>query len=385
MFDILTYEKGAAVLRMLEQYLGEDAFRDGIRHYLSMHQYANTETTDLWDAIEAVDRRAGPADHGHAGSSRAATRWSRPSWSATGRCGCARSGSGIRSTGDDDATTASPSVGRADPRTGGRPAGARSTARVLLTDREHDVELPEPVDWVHLNAGGSGFYRTRYRGALRDRLAEHVGELTPLERYNLVDDAFASVLPGTSTAVEFIDFARSFADDTDLVGVATPRRRARVARPHRRRRHARAAAGDRARARRAGAPSHGLVTARGRRATASRETRATLFELVGHRRRGRRRPRASPRPARRRTSTIPSSVDPAMAAAAVSVIADSGDSQEFEAFLERFRKADNPQEEMRYLYALAKFQDEDSFARMLELTPLGGAHAERAVPPRDGR
>ena len=52
MFDVLTYEKGAAVLRMLEQYLGEDVFRAGIRHYLSLHQYSNTETTDLWDAIE---------------------------------------------------------------------------------------------------------------------------------------------------------------------------------------------------------------------------------------------------------------------------------------------------------------------------------------------
>ena len=52
MFDILTYEKGAAVVRMLEQYLGEDEFRDGIRAYLTTHAYANTETTDLWDAIE---------------------------------------------------------------------------------------------------------------------------------------------------------------------------------------------------------------------------------------------------------------------------------------------------------------------------------------------
>ena len=34
MFDVLTYEKGAAVVRMLEQYLGEDRFREGIRRYL---------------------------------------------------------------------------------------------------------------------------------------------------------------------------------------------------------------------------------------------------------------------------------------------------------------------------------------------------------------
>src|SRR4029450_5205824 len=52
MFDVLTYEKGASVLRMLEQYLGADAFRDGIRVYLKRHQYGNAEPTDLWDALE---------------------------------------------------------------------------------------------------------------------------------------------------------------------------------------------------------------------------------------------------------------------------------------------------------------------------------------------
>ncbi len=54
MFDVLTYQKGGAVLRMLEQYIGPETFRKGISHYLSIHAHANTETGDLWDAIEAV-------------------------------------------------------------------------------------------------------------------------------------------------------------------------------------------------------------------------------------------------------------------------------------------------------------------------------------------
>src|SRR5262249_25534049 len=98
-----------------------------------------------------------------------------------------------------------------------------------------------------------------------------------------------------------------------------------------------------------------------------RETRAALFDLVGV--------VGSDEDVRTRARALhdsyvddPSSVDPAMAAAAVSVIADSGTSEEFETFLERFRKTDNPQEEMRYLNSLAKFRDEDSFSRMLELT-----------------
>src|ERR687897_279169 len=53
MFDVLTYEKGASVVRMLEQHLGVDRFREGIRRYMFRHQYGNTETSDLWDALEA--------------------------------------------------------------------------------------------------------------------------------------------------------------------------------------------------------------------------------------------------------------------------------------------------------------------------------------------
>ena len=53
MFDTLTYTKGGAVLRMIEQWLGPERFRDGIRRYLAAHAYGNTETHHLWDALEA--------------------------------------------------------------------------------------------------------------------------------------------------------------------------------------------------------------------------------------------------------------------------------------------------------------------------------------------
>jgi len=47
MFDVLTYQKGASLLRMLEQYLGTDGFRAGINRYLRTHLHGNTETGDL--------------------------------------------------------------------------------------------------------------------------------------------------------------------------------------------------------------------------------------------------------------------------------------------------------------------------------------------------
>jgi aminopeptidase N len=51
-FDAITYEKGQGFLRMLEDYLGEDAFRKGIRAYMAQHKYSNTTSQDLWLALE---------------------------------------------------------------------------------------------------------------------------------------------------------------------------------------------------------------------------------------------------------------------------------------------------------------------------------------------
>jgi aminopeptidase N len=51
-FDDITYDKGAAVIRMLEGYTGEDAWRDGVRRYIAAHAYGNAITDDLWSAID---------------------------------------------------------------------------------------------------------------------------------------------------------------------------------------------------------------------------------------------------------------------------------------------------------------------------------------------
>ncbi len=51
-FDAITYMKGQSFLRMLEAYLGEDAFRKGMRAYMAKHQYSNTTSADLWAALE---------------------------------------------------------------------------------------------------------------------------------------------------------------------------------------------------------------------------------------------------------------------------------------------------------------------------------------------
>jgi aminopeptidase N len=53
-FDTITYEKGLAVIRMLEAYVGEEDFRRGVRDYLNARLYGNAQTEDLWRAVQAA-------------------------------------------------------------------------------------------------------------------------------------------------------------------------------------------------------------------------------------------------------------------------------------------------------------------------------------------
>ena len=56
-FDEVSYSKGASIIRMLADYIGEKNFRDGLRYYLKKHSYKNTETVHLWQAFEKVSKK----------------------------------------------------------------------------------------------------------------------------------------------------------------------------------------------------------------------------------------------------------------------------------------------------------------------------------------
>ena len=50
-FDLITYEKGASVVRMIERFLGAETFREGVRRYIRAHQEGNAVAADLWNAL----------------------------------------------------------------------------------------------------------------------------------------------------------------------------------------------------------------------------------------------------------------------------------------------------------------------------------------------
>ena len=195
MFDLLTYQKGAAVVRMLEQFLGEEVFRDGVRRYLSAHLGGNTDNEDLWTALQEASRQP-VGDLMHAWIFRGGF----PVVEGTiedGRCTLVQRR--FRYDGvDDDARWQVP-------------VRLRTTIgeqRILLGDSPLVLDLEGPL--VTLNAGAEGFYRSEVD------VPPDPGRLTPVERAMSVDDRWAATLGGRHDPASFAGFVAAFADDPDL-------------------------------------------------------------------------------------------------------------------------------------------------------------------------
>ena len=368
MFDILTYEKGAAVVRMLEQYLGEEPFQAGIRRYLDTHRYANTETTDLWDAIEAATGEP--------------TRRIMDTWIFQGGyplVGAAREGDTLVLTQErftylpdaEPATWAVPVLVA-----WGTDGGETRTERVLLDGQRATVELGA-ADWVLVNQGGSGFYRVAYAPDLRSALAARAfAVLAPVERYQFVDDLGAAMLAGRLSAPELLEALSAFAEETDLsvwqriVGALRGLRRlldgeaeARLA----------ARAGELLR------PAFqrlGPLPVEGE-SDRDAELRALLFGALGT--------LADDPDVRARAAELHQAhladrgaVDPALSAAAAGIVADGGSVEDYEAMVARFEAATDPQEEQRYLHLLFDYDDPGLFQRSLALTLTDAVRSQNA-------
>jgi puromycin-sensitive aminopeptidase len=369
MFDVLTYQKGAGVLRMLERYLGAERFRNGVRRYLEAHRYGNTETADLWDAIEESSGEPvreimdswilqGGFPLVTVGASEAVERPSRPIVTVVlGQEAFSYAPAGGPSNIGSIWTV--PVIARAID--GGE-------ARVLLG------MVPEPLDLeddtpgtatVVVNAHGSGYYRVRYAPEHHRRLAKRLDALDLLERFNLLGDTWAVVLGRQLGLEDFLLLAEELDAEMDpdvwsqVTGALAFVDRAvhDAARPKVASYTCALLAPVLARLGWDARPGEGPRTPTlraqvvGALGTVGQdpEVRAEAHRLHEESRSG----------------TI--ALDPDMSSAILGTVAASGGPEEFEAFLERYRKPATPQEEMRYLYALAGFTDPALATRSFEL------------------
>ncbi len=349
MFDVLTYQKGGSLLRMLEQYLGAEEFRQGISLYLKTHAYGNTETSDLWDAIEKANpavpvrnlmdswiwQPGYPLISARLDGSELVLNQQRFAYVDT----------------DDPTLFVVPIHLSID--------GVES--KLLMDSAQARVPLPSAESTVVVNAGGHGFMRVAYDGMLRARLnGKALTGLTVIDRYNLVDDAWNAVISGRLAAADFLGFVEEFQDDRDLavwqaitVGLrglgrlvdgpsyeALQLRIADLVRP---------VVADLGWAPADNEPDLtsklrgllvGVLAVQGNDAHAQERCRQMLDD---------------------------DSTDPELAAAAAVAVASVGTDKDYEDFLRRFRSAPTPQLKYRYLYALAEFPTEDQLRRTIDL------------------
>jgi puromycin-sensitive aminopeptidase len=370
MFDVLTYQKGAAVLRMLEQYLGPETFRGGIRRYLGQHRYGNTETTDLWDAIE--EESGEPA------------RAIMDSWIYQGGyplVSVALSPDGSQLTlsqrrflyaGDEGSELWQVpmnlrfSIG-----------GQVDQRRVLLTGASTTVDLPGPVDWVVVNGGSWGFYRVRYEAALLRRLTAVMQEhLRPIERLTLVSDTWAAVLAGHSPLGDFVNLIGLLGDEADpdvwaavlgplglLDRIVTDEERPVL----------------QALVRRVAGPAFARLgwdsaPNEGERVGTLRSRLIGAMGLLGAD------PGVRAEAARRYAAYIEDRtvLAPDLVTATVNVVAQSGGEGEYTTVLNQYRQATTPQDEVRYLYALGVNEVLPLLRRTLDLCLSGEVRSQDA-------
>ena len=358
MFDILTYEKGAAVVRMLEQYLGPEAFRDGVRLYLRRHAYANTATTDLWDALEEVSGQP--------------VRSMMDGWIYQGgypAVSARPDGEGGLAVAQRHFTLDAAQADSA--RTWAVPLRIRASGgetRFLLEGPRGVVPgVSGPV--ATLNAGGTGFYRSESDAGARAAVAaDGPGARSAEERHGLIDDAWAMTLSGAMSAPELVELmAGGFAAERDLnvwqaMATTWAGLRRIVDGP--------AAAGL---GRIITASSDEAIAAVGWAARPgdddrTRELRAVLVRLRGA------------------IADDPAAVevcrsrlddpDPSMAAAALTVTAHHGGADDFARIRDRFARAADPQSEQRHLMALADFGHPELVVGILEETLDGAVRAQ---------
>ncbi|HZS36449.1 MAG TPA: M1 family metallopeptidase, partial [Polyangia bacterium] len=202
-FDGITYSKGAAVLRMLELFLGEESFRRGVSRYLAEHRESNAGAGDLWRALAAESKQ--PVD------ALARSWFEQPGYplvDVEGGCAGGKATLGVSQRrffalhGQGNAASQQkwlvPLCAR----------GAAGSECRLVDGAQARLQLTAPCGWTLANARRAGFYRVRYDApslAALTRVAESA--LEPPERIGLSSDEWALVEEGSQPITGWLELA----------------------------------------------------------------------------------------------------------------------------------------------------------------------------------
>ncbi len=245
-------------------------------------------------------------------------------------------------------------------------------SKLLLDKAQARVPLPSADATVVVNAGGHGFMRVAYDDALRARLTgEALTNLTVIDRYNLVDDAWNAVITGRLAAADFLTFVEAFQSERDLavwqaiaVGLrglgrlvegpayaSLQQRIADLARPV--------------------VADLGWSPTEGESDLTSklRGLLVGVLAIQGN---------DADALARCRQMLNDETTDPELAATAAAAVASVGTDSDYEDYLQRFRTATTPQLKLRYMFSLAEFPTEEQIRRTIDLALSGDVKTQDA-------
>jgi len=201
-FDAIAYQKGAAVLRMLESYVGADTFRKGVNAYLQAHASRNATSEDFSKALSAASgkpvERILPTFVNQPGV---------PLVDVSLSCANGRTAVTLK----QQRFFIDPSqndAGRWQIPICLKAPGQDGPLCDVLTEPSRTITLAGCAPWVFANAGADGYYRTGYSSELLRAIAPRVEtDLTAPERLSLVDDEWALVRAGRHGIGDYLTLA----------------------------------------------------------------------------------------------------------------------------------------------------------------------------------
>src|SRR6266853_2010653 len=205
-FDDITYKKGQSFLRMLESFLGEEVFRDGIRRYIAAHKYSNTTTADLWSALSEASKKA--VDEIAAG-------WTeQPGFPVVT---VKREADGkVRLTQERFTVN----FKNAPPLLWQIPLTysvvGETPATLLMTDKTAVLENIPADRALKLNLNGAGNYRVEYDDRSWELLLKALPKLGVEDRVNLMSDAWALAQAGRAPVSLYFGLIEMLPASTDL-------------------------------------------------------------------------------------------------------------------------------------------------------------------------
>ena len=206
-FDDITYRKGMSFIRMLESYLGEDVFRDGIRKYIAKHKLSNTTTTDLWNALGEASGKP-VADIAAAWTEQPGFPVVKVTRDPAGKITLTQE----RFTVHIDKA---PPLEWKIPLTYQVP-GESAGPGLLMTSKSVDLPNIAGDRAIKLNVEGAGNYRVQYDEASWKLLLGELPKLSVADRVNLLSDAWALVQANRAPMSLYLGLVEKLPTKTEL-------------------------------------------------------------------------------------------------------------------------------------------------------------------------